>query len=547
MEKKYLLIIFTDALSTLSPDSVDLLAFDIPKNPEHGDLSCNIAMKLAKILKKSPRDIAQFIIDKLNYSSDKIEKIDIAGAGFINIKFSKEFYSDLFEQIYSDGKKFGMSDIGSEKKVNVEYVSANPTGKLHLGHGRNAVIGDSVSNLYEWAGYEVTREYYFNNAGNQMNNLGASVYARYMQVTKPDFPFPENGYHGDYIKLIAEEVRNRDGNSLESGSDDDMIQMRKAGESWCFENINATLAKMNIVQDEFYNEDSLYTSGKIDALLSEFKKKNISYEKDGAVWMKLSELGLENDRVIVKSSGEPTYRLPDMAYHIEKFRRGYDLIVDVFGADHIATIPDVLAAVDLMGYDKEKVKVLIYQFVTLSENGEQVKMSKRTGKSYTLDELLDELGGDVVRFFLLNRSISTHLEFDLSLAKEQSDKNPVFYLQYAHARICSVFDKAEEKDILFDDNNCDYKLLSHDNEIALIKQILRFPNVLNVAREKHEPHIVADYLRTCAASYHKFYHDCRILSDDINLTNARLHLAKMTKNVIANGLKILGINAPERM
>jgi arginyl-tRNA synthetase len=546
MEKQYLLKIFIDALSVISPDSVNLLAFDIPKNPEHGDLSCNIAMQLARILKKSPREIAENITSKLEYDSDKIEKVEIAGAGFINIKFTKGFYTDLFEKIRLIGNDFGRSNSGKGLRVNIEYVSANPTGMLHLGHGRNAVIGDSVSNLYAWAGYEVTREYYFNNAGNQMNNLGKSVYARYMQISNPKHPFPEDGYHGDYIKLIAEDIFNKNSGKFQSGSDSDMEFMRKAGENWCFENINTTLKKMNITQDEFYNEDFLYTSGKIDDLLIEFKTKNISYEKDGAVWMKLTELGLENDRVIVKSSGEPTYRLPDMAYHIEKFKRGYDLIVDVFGADHIATIPDVLAAVDFMGYDRKKVKVLIYQFVTLSENGEQVKMSKRTGKSYTLDELLDELGGDVVRFFLLNRSISTHLEFDLSLAKEQSDKNPVFYLQYAHARICSVFDKAKEKDFLINDE-CKYNLLTHDNEISLIKQLLRFPNVLDVAREKHEAHIVADYLRTCATAYHKFYHDCRILTDDSELTNARLHLAKMTKNVIANGLNILGISAPERM
>ncbi len=546
MEKTFLKKIFAQAVSNISPDLVYYLEFDIPKNPDHGDLSCNIAMRLARVLKKSPRDIAQDIIGNLKYNSDDIENIEIAGAGFINISFSKNFYCKLFDTVRLEGSRFGKSSIGTGKRVNVEYVSANPTGMLHLGHGRNAVIGDSISNLYDWAGYEVTREYYFNNAGNQMNNLGASIYARYMQMTSPSFPFPEDGYHGDYIKLIAGEIRQEFGDSLESGSDENMTRIRKFGEKWCFKNINATLEKMNIYQDEYYNEDSLYSSGKIDELLSGFKSRNISYEKDGAVWMRLTELGLENDRVIVKSNGEPTYRLPDMAYHIEKFKRGYDLIVDVFGADHIATIPDVLAAVDFMGYDKEKVKVLIYQFVTLSENGVQVKMSKRTGKSYTLDQLLDELGGDVVRFFLLNRSISTHLEFDLGLAKEQSDKNPVFYLQYAHTRICSVIDKANEKNISIAEH-CNYHLLTNDKETALIKQLLRFPNVLSIATEKHEPHIVADYLRTCASAYHKFYQNCRILSNDLDLTNSRLHLANMTKYVLSNGLNILGINAPLRM
>ena len=300
---------------------------------------------------------------------------------------------------------------------------------------------------------------------------------------------------------------------------------------------------MKIVQEVFYNEDSLYKDGKIDDVISEFKSLGLAYEKDGALWLKLSEMGLESDRVIVKSSGEPTYRLPDIAYHREKFNRGYDIIIDVFGADHIATVPDVIAGVKALGYNPDKIKVLIHQFVSLTENGQQVKMSKRTGKSYTLDDLLDEVGEDVVRYFLLMRGIGTHLEFDLSLAREQSDKNPVFYLQYAYARICSVFDKAED----LHNVTPDFSLLISDEEQSLIKKILLFSETILASANKFEPQILAEYLRDIASMFHIFYHNCRIIGSEERLGAARLQLSNATRTVLANGLKILGITAPERM
>lgn len=520
------------------------IIIDIPKNPEHGDLSCNLAMQYAKQLGMNPRQLADKIIANLEYDHKFIERVDIAGPGFINIKFTPIFITSCFAQIANINEDYGKIIQESPKKINVEYVSANPTGLLHLGHGRNAVIGDTVANLYEWTGNEVTREYYFNNAGNQMNNLGKSIFARYMQIIKdPDYPFPDDGYHGLYITDIAQVLATELGESLTAGTEKDYEICRKRGEEWCFEQILNTLKRLKIKQDIFFNEDSLYTDGKIEEVVAEFKAKDLAYEKDGALWLKFTELGLENDRVIVKSSGEPTYRLPDIAYHREKFLRGYDLIVDVFGADHIATVPDVLAGVKALGFDNEKVKVLIHQFVTLTENGEQVKMSKRTGKSYTLDELLDEVGEDVVRFFFIMRGISTHLEFDLSLAKEQSEKNPVFYLQYAHARITSIIDKAEHEA----DKVIQYELLIHEAEQKLIKEILRFPEIVSAAASKFEPQLLAEYLREVSSAFHVFYHECRILNTENNIMNARMELAKMTKQVIKNGLKILGISAPDRM
>lgn len=544
MLKIYLKELFENAIAKLGLEISGDIILDKPKNPEHGDLSCNVAMQFAKQFGMNPRQFAEQLKVNLNIDKDIIEKVDIAGPGFINIKFTQRFICYCFSEISKIRSGYGKLENDKPMRVNVEYVSANPTGLLHLGHGRNAVIGDTVANLYEWTGNDVTREYYFNNAGNQMNNLGKSIFARYMQiVSDPDYAFPEDGYHGSYISEIANVLVQEFGDKFVAGSDKDYEICRKRGEEWCFQQIMNTLARLKINQDVFYNEDTLYTDGKIQEVIEEFNQKGLSYEKDGALWLKFTELGLENDRVIVKSTGEPTYRLPDIAYHREKFLRGFELIVDVFGADHIATVPDVIAGVKALGFDSDKVKVLIHQFVTLTENGEQVKMSKRTGKSYTLDELLDEVGEDVVRFFFLMRGISTHLEFDLSLAKEQSEKNPVFYLQYAHARIASVIDKVDQ-DL---SQEIEFYLLIHDTEQKLIKELLRFPEIVSAAATKFEPQLLAEYLREVSSAFHVFYHECRILNTESNLMNARLELAKMTKQVIKNGLQILGISAPERM
>lgn len=548
MTNSYLSTIFLNALEKMQVKHEYNLIFDIPRNKDHGDLYTNIAMQLAKPLKKSPQVIANEVITNLQYDKELISEISVAGAGFINIKFTNNYYQKQLYQIYSEGSKYGYTDLNAGKKVNVEYVSANPTGLLHLGHGRNAAIGDTLANLYKWTGWEVTREYYFNNAGNQMMNLTNSIYARYMQLASdPDFPFPEDGYHGSYVITIAEELLQKYSQELLNGTEKDLEIIRKFGENWCFDKIKKTLARMNIFQDVFYNEDSLYKDGKIEAVLKELKEKNLSYEKEGATWLAFSKLGLEDDRVIVKSTGEPTYRLPDIAYHREKLNRGYDLVVDLFGADHIATVPDVLAGVRALGLDDTKIKVIIHQFVTLMENGEQVKMSKRTGKSYTLDDLLDDVGADVVRYFLIMRGVNTHLEFDLSIAREQSDKNPVFYLQYAYARICSILEKvaAEGKNIDFE--KIDLTFLNEVAEINLIKQLMLFPETLQVAAEKAEPHIVCEYLREVAAAFHVFYHDCRIIGTDDEIKYARIFLANITKIVLKNGMSILGVSSPEKM
>ena len=418
---------------------------------------------------------------------------------------------------------------------------------MHLGHGRNAVIGDTIANIYKWLGFNVDREYYFNNAGNQMRNLARSIYARYRQLLgEADYPFPDDGYFGEYIIEIAYEIINKYNDAYIDDNPENLSFFQKYGEEWNFKKIRATLERLNVFLDFYYNENTLYETGKIEQLLKELKDKNLIYEKDNAIWLKLSEMGMEEDRVAVKSTGEPTYRLPDIAYHIEKFRRGYAEMVDVFGSDHIATYPDVLAVLKALGYDTNKVRVVIYQFITLVENGEQVKMSKRSGKSYTLDELIDEVGSDVVRYFFLMRGTNTHLEFDLALAKEQSEKNPVYYLQYAFARICSILQKAREENIeLLPDFSSN--ALSEQIELDLIKKLADFPEIIYEAYKTLEPHLLSDYLYDLAGIFHQFYHDCRILQESDPIRQARLHLANSVRITLKNGLDILGISAPEKM
>ncbi len=542
MIKNFIYDLLKNALSKLEILDATII-IDYPKNKEHGDISTNIAMQLAKQLRKNPREIANLIIANLEYDSSLINKVEIAGAGFINFYFSDKFFQSILLNISKYGDDYGKAKA-LDKKAIVEYVSANPTGLLHLGHGRNAVIGDTIANLLKWSGYDITREYYFNNAGNQMRNLAKSIYARIKQSTdQPDYDFPEDGYHGEYIKEIAAEYIKLYGDVTDDNPET-IQKLQKFGEEWNFVKIKKTLENLNVLQDEYYNENSLYETGKINKLIEDFRELNLIYEKEGAIWLKFSELGLEQDRVIVKSSGEPTYRLPDIAYHREKFLRGFDLIVDIFGADHIATIPDVLAGVKSLGFDDKKVKVVIHQFVTLTENGQQVKMSKRSGKSYTLDELIEEVGPDVVRFFFLMRGVNTHLEFDLGLAQEQSEKNPVFYLQYAFARISSVFSKVQED---FDYSNVNFELLNKSEELNLIKRIDDFPDVIKSSANNYEPHILSDYLRELAAEFHLFYHNNRVIGEDLEIMKARLFLLNQVKIVLKNGLTILGITAPEKM
>lgn len=535
-----------------------------PNNPEHGDLATNAAMQLARYLKRPPRQIAEEIAERLRalpLDPRRVASVEVAGPGFLNFRFAPDYLAQVLADILAAGERYGRSNLGQGRPAIVEYVSANPTGPLTVGHGRNAVLGDTIANLLDWIGYRVTREYYYNDAGRQMRVLGESVRARYLALVDPNLPtkkiqaaegewvevpepFPEDGYLGDYIIDIARMLYEQHGDALRDV--EDITPFKEAAEKVIFEDIRRTLARLGIHMDSYFNEHTLYENGKIWEVVEALREKGYIYEKDGAVWFRTSALGKDQDTVLVKRTGEPTYRLPDIAYHITKFERGFERIVDVFGADHIATYPDVLRALEVLGYDISKVDVVIYQFVTLVRGGEPVKMSTRKATYVTLDELIDEVGEDVTRFFFLMRSPNTHLEFDLDLAREASEKNPVFYLQYAHARICSIMRKADEVG-LKESPNPDLTLLQHEAEQALIKELMRFPEVIQEAAQTYEPHRVANYLREVAVAFTKFYDQCRIIGEPEPLAQARLALARAARLVLANGLRVLGISAPERM
>jgi len=526
--------------------------FDQPNLEEHGDLTTNIAMVLAKALGKKPRALAEEIVHALKLDPARVARVEIAGPGFINFWFAESYYTGSLRTVFEQAKSFGRSEIGKGKKTQVEFVSANPTGPLSVGHGRQAAIGDTLANLLEWTGHSVTREYYYNNAGRQMRKLAESTLARYRQLFDPGAPFPEDGYQGGYIREIAEDLKKTKGDSLlRLPAEEALADSQQVSETTLFDAIKSVLLRMGVKFDVFFNEDSLYKDGTINDVVAEFRSKGLAYDKDGAVWLKTTAMGLDQDRVIIKSTGEPTYRLPDIAYHREKFRRGFDLIVDVFGADHIATIPDVLAGIKALGYDPDKVKVVIHQFVTLLRDGEQVKMSKRAANFVTLDELIEEVGPDAVRFFFVMRSISSHLEFDLNLAKEQSEKNPVYYLQYAHARVASILRFAESEGVLQGGPEklatANVGLLKEPSELALVKLLLGFPDVVIGTSQSLEPHRLPVYLGDVATAFHKFYHDHRVVIPERDLSLARLALCWAAKIVLGNGLKILGISAPEQM
>ncbi|KAA3616941.1 MAG: arginine--tRNA ligase [Calditrichaeota bacterium] len=517
-----------------------------PKDENHGDFASNLAMQLARHLKKNPRQIAEEIISTISLNDSYISKAEIAGPGFINFYAATGNILDQFLQIPKLQSEFGRIKQSNPIKAQVEFVSANPTGPLTIGHGRQAVLGDTVANILEAAGYDVTREYYFNDAGRQMRVLGESVKIRYQQLCGLEIELSDDHYQGEYIIDIAKDLHQHHGDALKN--DNDLEKFTKAAEDTIFENIKGTIKKLGFKFDVFFNEKSLYEQGKIDQVIKDLKTKNLVYENEGATWFKTTDLGFDQDRVIIKSSGEPTYRLPDMAYHVEKFKRKFELIVDIFGADHIDTYPDVLAALKVLGYDEEKVKVLIHQFVTLTNKGEQVKMSTRKANFVTLDELIEDVGVDVTRYFFLMRGMNTHLNFDLSLAKTQSDENPVFYIQYAHARICSIIALAESKNINTKNHKRDIlENLVKKEETNLIKELLQFPEIVKICSQVLEPQRMVNYLFGLAATFHRFYTECRVITEDENLSMARLALIDGTRIVIANALHILGISAPNKM
>jgi len=542
--KDYLKSQIKSALRELSYSEQIEPALEKPRSANHGDITTNVAMVIARSIGSSPKIIAQNILDHLQLDQSVIKKVELVDPGFINFFLSDAFLQNNVREIVEQGNKYGKSNSGKGLKTQVEFVSANPTGPLTVGHGRGAVCGDTIARLLEWVGYDVTREYYFNNAGRQMRILGDSVRLRYLEILGEKITFPEDYYQGEYIKDIALNLQKKYGDALKSEPADGIF--KKTAEEEIFKDIKKSLQRLGIHHDIFFNENSLYESGEVNDVIRILKEKNLAYEQDGALWFRATYFKIEKDKVIVKNTGEPTYRLPDIAYHRNKIERGFQYIIDVLGADHVATYPDVLAGVKALGYDDSIIKVLIHQFVTIMQGKEVIKMSTRKANFITLDELIDEVGADVVRYFFLMRGMGSHLNFDLSLAKEQSEENPVYYLQYAHARIAGIVRHAESQGVNIE-NKYDLSILNSPEELSLMKLLSEFPDIVESCARTFELHRLAEYLHDVAGSFHKFYHEHRVITDDARLTGPRIMLCFAAKIVLANGFSILGINAPERM
>lgn len=518
-------------------------SIEVPKREGQGDFSTNFAMVAAGLDKRKPRDLAQ-PMSELLAQQPMIERVEIAGPGFINLFLNKAIWATVLAPIYEQDERFGRSEAGHGRRVLVEFVSANPTGPLSVGHGRNAVLGDAIARVLEANGYEVQREYYFNDAGRQMRVLGESTRARYLELLGLPATFPEDGYQGDYIYDIARAMISEGGDSFKDAA---VELFKDRAQKAIFADIDATLKRIGIGFDTYFNEHTLYEDGRIYAVVDALRSRGLVYEKEGATWFKTSECGQEQDRVIIKSSGEPTYRLPDIAYHCDKFNRGYDWMVNVFGSDHIATVPDVLAGVRALGFDDSRITVVLYQFVTLLREGKQVKMSTRKATFVTVDELVDEVGADALRFFFLMRKPDNLIEFDLDLAKKQSQENPVYYVQYAHARLCSIEKMAAEQGCVVTSADQALHRLVEPEEHALLKMLADYPRLIAGAGADLAPHRVIFYLMELAGLFHGFYNKHKVLTTDRELTGARLALCGGLKRVVRNGLHLIGLTAPESM
>jgi arginyl-tRNA synthetase len=553
--KQTLPVQFSDLISQAlqkAQQTGDLPSFEIPpisiersRRPEHGDYGSAVCLKLAREARMNPLEIARRTASHIA-SHPAVGKVETIAPGYINFWLGEAWLKAHVHSILEAGEKYGDLDLGKGQKAQIEFVSANPTGPLTVGRGRGGVMGDTLANLMAAAGYRVDREYYFNNAGRQMHILGKSVKLRYLELLGREVEFPEEFYQGDYIGDIAAALYEEHGESL---VDADEEVFRERAEKEIFADIRATLKRLGIVFDNYFNENTLYEDDHVWEVLEALRAWGHVYEKDGATWFRVEELGGKKDRVLVKSSGDPTYRLPDIAYHIEKIRRGYDLMVTILGADHVEEYPDVVSGLDALGYETKNVLVIFHQFVTLIRGGEQVRMSTRRGHFVTLDELIDEVGKDAVRYFMLARSAESHMDFDLDLAVEQSDRNPVYYIQYAHARINSILVHARELGWEID-QPADLEPLHHPSEFALIRKTVELPEILAQSVQRLAPHMLPFYAQELASAFHTFYRDCRVVSSepgDEAITRARLQLVQATQAVLARVLHLMGMEAPERM
>ena len=525
------------------------IVIEEPKDEKMGDFATTLAMQLARSEKKNPKVIAETICGYLNDAADSIESAEVAGPGFINVKMSKDFFLSRLKEAILQGREFGQSDVGQKKKVLLEFVSANPTGPLHVGHGRGAAVGHALSCLLKKAGFDVSTEYYINDVGNQMNTLGRSTWMRYQELLKKKIEFPDDGYKGEYIKDIAQAVIDADGSShLDKKDEDALTFFREFSKDFILEGIRDDLKEFRVEFDRWFKESSLDDDDSVNKSIDWLRDKGFVYEKEGATWVKTSQFKDDADRVIIKQGGERTYFCSDIAYHKNKVDRGFDLILDLWGADHHGYVPRMQSVLQAMNYDEEVFKVLLVQFVSLKRGGQKVSMSTRSGEFETLADVVAEVGVDATRFFFLMRSSDSHLDFDLDLAKKESPENPVYYIQYAHARICSVFRTAEEQEVpLTDLASADISLLNTAEEFALIKKILAYKACIEKSALSQEIHRIAFYLQELVSLFHSYYKQHRVVTENQKLTRARLLLLDCLRNVIASGLGILGVSSPDKM
>jgi len=569
------------AQNSLPEMALPKIQIDRTKDKLHGDFACNIAMMLARSAKMNPRQIATLLVEALP-ETDFITRVDIAGPGFINFTLSADTAQQIVKTILAEGDQFGRSDLGSGQSVQVEFVSANPTGPLHVGHGRGAAFGSAVSSLLKTVGFDVHREYYVNDAGRQMDILATSVWLRYLQACGEELVFPSNGYKGDYVLTIAGGLKQEHGLSLVKPATvvfDDLVadepdggdkeqhidglilkaqtllgdqayrSVFDAGLNGILSDIRRDLADFGTDYDEWFSERSLMETGVVDKAIDALKEAEMLYQKEGAWWFKSTEFGDEKDRVVVRDNGQTTYFASDIAYHLNKYQRGFDTVIDIWGSDHHGYIPRVKASLAAMGENVERLKVLLVQFAVLYRGSEKMSMSTRSGQFVTLRELREEVGKDAARFFYVLRGADQHMDFDLELAKSQSNDNPVYYVQYAHARVCSVFRQLSERSLAWDKTEGENQLprLTQDHEQALLSMLSRYPEVINSSAMNYTPHLLAHYLMDLARDFHTYYNAHQFIVDDVPLSQARLTLITAVKQVITNGLSVLGVSSPETM
>ncbi|WP_020059764.1 arginine--tRNA ligase [Bacillus sp. 123MFChir2] len=529
-------------------EQITNVILETPKDKANGDFSTNAAMQLARVAKKAPRMIAEELVANFDKAKASIEKIEIAGPGFINFYMDNSYLTDLIPTIITAGEAYGETNTGKSEKVQVEFVSANPTGDLHLGHARGAAVGDTLCNVLAKAGYDVSREYYINDAGNQIHNLALSVEARYMQALGLEKEMPEDGYHGADIigigKRLAEEFGDR---YVHVDAAESYEFYRQYGLKYELEKLQKDLGSFHVNFDVWYSETSLYKNGKIDEALAVLKERGEVFEEEGATWFRSTTYGDDKDRVLIKNDGSYTYLTPDIAYHRDKLERGFDKLINIWGADHHGYIPRMKAAIQALGYDKDTLEVEIIQMVQLYQNGEKVKMSKRTGKAVTLRELMEEVGVDAMRYFFAMRSGDSHLDFDMDLAVSKSNENPVYYAQYAHARVCSILRQGEELGLAAG-GDVNYKLVASEKEVDLLKKLGEFPAAVAEAAQKRLPHRITSYAFDLAAALHSFYNAEKVLNqDNVELSKARYDLMRAVRITLQNALALVGVSAPEKM